>query len=122
MSDKSIQLQCAAHHAEAFLDGPCHHSKQDSIHDVCFSCSFEDSPSEPVDPDTSRSPAAPQRPIAALGALNADRAVAEAQQAKHAGMGGGRVPRGPPQQSRCKWQLKGSAQVVIAVLLGCSVQ
>ena len=91
------------------------------MYDVCLSCSFEDILSEPAAFDTAGSPPAPQRPIAVLGASDADKAKTGAQQAKHAGMGGGRVPRGPPQQSRCKWQLKGSAQMVITRLLNCSI-
>lgn len=60
---------------------------------------------------------APQRP-SDTEASAGDKGQTEAQQAKHAGMGGGRVPKGPPQQSRCKWQLKPSAQVIISLHLG----
>lgn len=83
-------------------------------------CSFEDNPSEAADPDTAYSPVARHRPSTTPGASGADKAAAGAQQAKHAGEGGGRLHKGPPQQSRCKWQLKGSAQVGIALVRGCS--
>lgn len=81
-----------------------------------FCCSFEDSLSQPVDPDMPQPLVAPQLP-SDTGASPGDQAQIEAQQTKHAGMHGGVVPKGPPQQSRCKWQLKGSAQVIIALRL-----
>ena len=84
-------------------------------------CSFEDSPSEAADPETAASPVAPHRPSTIPGASGADKAATEAQQAKHASTGGGRLPKGPPQQSRCQWQLKGSAQVGLALSRGCSL-
>ena len=108
----------AAQRAGLLMVNPYRHNSRHIVY--WSSCSLEDSLSEPADLDTARSPAAAQRPSAVLGASGAEKAETEAQQAEHAGMGGGRVPRGPPQQSRCKWQLKGSAQVVIASLLGCS--
>ena len=110
--------QCAG----LLVVNPCHCVRHNSRHGVLCSCSFEDSLSEPADPDTAPSLAAAQRPSPVLGPSRAGQAETEAQQAKHAGMGGGRVPTGPPQQSRCKWQLKGSAQVMSALLLGCLLQ
>lgn len=76
-------------------------------------CSFDDSQSEAADPDAAHPPVPPQR-ASAVGA-SGHKPQIEAQQAKHAGMGREGVPKGPPQQSRCKWQTKGSAQVMIAL-------
>ena len=77
----------------------------------CLRCSFEDSLSQPADPDLPHPLVPPQQPTD----TEASGAQVEAQQAKHAGMSGGVVPKGPPQQSRFKWQLKGSAQVIRAL-------
>ena len=76
----------------------------------CLRCSFEDSLSQPADPDLPHPLVPPQQPTD----TEASGAQVEAQQAKHAGMSGGVVPKGLPQQFGFKGKLRGSAKAIKA--------